>query len=242
MDSVALDGHGCAWGGGSAGVRYLDLQGTQTFSLCVSDGASQQLGGCLRDFRNKPFPVRVRVEYYQQALTVSCPFYLCGVLEASPHCPFYLCGVLQASPHCPFYLCGVLQASPHCPFYLCGVLQASPYCPFYLCGVLQASPHCPFYLCGVLQALTISSVGFTWVEYYRQTFTVKFCQCYLCGVLQASTLCKFCQSVTCVECYKQAFTVKFCQSVLPVWSTTSKPPPQVLSVLPVWSDTSKPSP
>ena len=82
MDSVALGGH--RWGGGSTGVCYLDLHSTQTFSLCVSDGASQQLGGCLRDFRNKPFPVRVRVEYYQQALTVSCQFYLCGVLQASP--------------------------------------------------------------------------------------------------------------------------------------------------------------
>ena len=103
MDSVALGGRGCAWGGGSAGVHYLDLHGTQTFSLCVSDGASQQLGGCLRDFRNKPFPVRVRVEYYQQALTVSCPFYLCGVLQASPHCQF-----------CRFYLGGVLQANLYC--------------------------------------------------------------------------------------------------------------------------------
>ncbi|KAK7096012.1 protein ERGIC-53-like isoform X2 [Littorina saxatilis] len=35
-----------------------------------SDGSSQQIGGCLRDFRNKPFPVRVRIEYYKQALTV----------------------------------------------------------------------------------------------------------------------------------------------------------------------------
>ncbi|XP_064084264.1 protein ERGIC-53-like isoform X2 [Macrobrachium nipponense] len=34
------------------------------------DGASQQLGGCLRDFRNKPFPVRARIEYYKNVLTV----------------------------------------------------------------------------------------------------------------------------------------------------------------------------
>ncbi|KAK6184877.1 hypothetical protein SNE40_007239 [Patella caerulea] len=35
-----------------------------------NDGFSQQVGGCLRDFRNKPYPIRVKVEYYQKALTV----------------------------------------------------------------------------------------------------------------------------------------------------------------------------
>lgn len=35
-----------------------------------SDGSSQQIGGCLRDFRNKPFPVRARIEYYNHVLTV----------------------------------------------------------------------------------------------------------------------------------------------------------------------------
>ncbi|MPC25683.1 Protein ERGIC-53 [Portunus trituberculatus] len=34
------------------------------------DGLSQQLGGCLRDFRNKPFPVRAKVEYYHNVLTL----------------------------------------------------------------------------------------------------------------------------------------------------------------------------
>lgn len=34
------------------------------------DGISQQLGGCLRDFRNKPFPVRARIEYYKNVLTL----------------------------------------------------------------------------------------------------------------------------------------------------------------------------
>lgn len=28
------------------------------------------LAGCLRDFRNKPFPTRARIEYYQNILTV----------------------------------------------------------------------------------------------------------------------------------------------------------------------------
>ena len=39
--------------------------------LLFSDGAQQQLGGCLRDFRNKPFPVKARIEYYKESLTVS---------------------------------------------------------------------------------------------------------------------------------------------------------------------------
>ncbi|KAK8377064.1 hypothetical protein O3P69_013606 [Scylla paramamosain] len=34
------------------------------------DGLSQQLGGCLRDFRNKPFPVRAKVEYYHNVFTL----------------------------------------------------------------------------------------------------------------------------------------------------------------------------
>ncbi|CAG5130562.1 unnamed protein product [Candidula unifasciata] len=35
-----------------------------------NDGSTQHIGGCLRDFRNKPFPVRVKIEYYNQVLTV----------------------------------------------------------------------------------------------------------------------------------------------------------------------------
>ena len=38
------------------------------------DGSSQQMGGCLRDFRNKPFPVRARITYYQNVLTVCMIF------------------------------------------------------------------------------------------------------------------------------------------------------------------------
>lgn len=35
-----------------------------------SDGNTQMLSGCLRDFRNKPFPTRTRIEYYKNTLTV----------------------------------------------------------------------------------------------------------------------------------------------------------------------------
>lgn len=35
-----------------------------------SDGSQQQMAGCLRDFRNKPFPVRAKIEYYNNVLTV----------------------------------------------------------------------------------------------------------------------------------------------------------------------------
>lgn len=34
------------------------------------DGSTQQLAGCLRDFRNKPFPVKARITYYQNTLTL----------------------------------------------------------------------------------------------------------------------------------------------------------------------------
>lgn len=35
-----------------------------------NDGSTQQLNGCIRDFRNKPFPVRAKIEYYKNVLTV----------------------------------------------------------------------------------------------------------------------------------------------------------------------------
>lgn len=43
--------------------------GTRNFDH-QNDGGTQALAGCLRDFRNKPFPTRVRIEYYQNVLTV----------------------------------------------------------------------------------------------------------------------------------------------------------------------------
>uniref|UniRef100_A0A8D3A024 Lectin, mannose-binding, 1 n=1 Tax=Scophthalmus maximus TaxID=52904 RepID=A0A8D3A024_SCOMX len=35
-----------------------------------NDGSTQALGTCLRDFRNKPYPVRAKIMYYKQTLTV----------------------------------------------------------------------------------------------------------------------------------------------------------------------------
>ncbi|XP_066255407.1 protein ERGIC-53 [Euwallacea similis] len=43
------------------GTRLFDHQ---------NDGTTQQLAGCLRDFRNKPFPTRVRVNYHLNVLTL----------------------------------------------------------------------------------------------------------------------------------------------------------------------------
>ncbi|XP_034838627.1 protein ERGIC-53 [Maniola hyperantus] len=43
--------------------------GTKNFDH-KSDGSQQLLSGCLRDFRNKPFPTRARIEYYLNTLTV----------------------------------------------------------------------------------------------------------------------------------------------------------------------------
>ena len=34
------------------------------------DGLGQIQGSCIRDFRNKPFPVRLKIEYLNQGLTV----------------------------------------------------------------------------------------------------------------------------------------------------------------------------
>ncbi|KAK3764791.1 hypothetical protein RRG08_046430 [Elysia crispata] len=42
----------------------------QSMEKAMSDGSNQHIGGCLRDFRNKPFPVRVMIEYYNNMLTV----------------------------------------------------------------------------------------------------------------------------------------------------------------------------
>lgn len=42
------------------------------FSLVFwpSDGTTQSLGSCLRDFRNKPYPIRAKITYYKKTLTV----------------------------------------------------------------------------------------------------------------------------------------------------------------------------
>ncbi|XP_065166680.1 protein ERGIC-53 [Atheta coriaria] len=43
--------------------------GTRDFEH-QNDGQNQMLAGCLRDFRNKPFPTRARIEYYNNVLTL----------------------------------------------------------------------------------------------------------------------------------------------------------------------------
>lgn len=39
-------------------------------NLSCSDGTTQLASGCLRDFRNKPFPTKARIEYYKNTLTL----------------------------------------------------------------------------------------------------------------------------------------------------------------------------
>jgi mannose-binding lectin 1 len=34
------------------------------------DGSSQIQGSCIRDFRNKPLPIQLKIEYINQALSV----------------------------------------------------------------------------------------------------------------------------------------------------------------------------
>ncbi|ELU17604.1 hypothetical protein CAPTEDRAFT_19831 [Capitella teleta] len=45
-----------------------------------TDGIQQQIGGCMRDFRNKPFPVHVKVEYFKKSLSV---FFHNGMTESA---------------------------------------------------------------------------------------------------------------------------------------------------------------
>uniref|UniRef100_A0A8C4H327 Lectin, mannose-binding, 1 n=1 Tax=Dicentrarchus labrax TaxID=13489 RepID=A0A8C4H327_DICLA len=40
------------------------------FNVSFYDGTTQALGTCLRDFRNKPYPVRAKITYYKKTLTV----------------------------------------------------------------------------------------------------------------------------------------------------------------------------
>lgn len=44
-----------------------------------NDGTTQQLAGCLRDFRNKPFPVKAKIEYFKNVLTVSTKWTCCFI-------------------------------------------------------------------------------------------------------------------------------------------------------------------
>ncbi|XP_032807034.1 protein ERGIC-53-like isoform X2 [Petromyzon marinus] len=50
-------------------VLALVNDGTQNYNH-QTDGITQAQGNCVRDFRNKPYPVRVKVSYYRSALTV----------------------------------------------------------------------------------------------------------------------------------------------------------------------------
>ncbi|KAF4528690.1 hypothetical protein B566_EDAN015502 [Ephemera danica] len=51
-------------------IMAMVNDGTKVFDH-QNDGSTQLLAGCLRDFRNKPFPTRAKIEYYQNVLTVS---------------------------------------------------------------------------------------------------------------------------------------------------------------------------
>ncbi|KAJ8973047.1 hypothetical protein NQ317_011327 [Molorchus minor] len=50
-------------------IMAMVNDGTKNFDH-QNDGSTQQLAGCLKDFRNKPFPTRARIEYYQNVLTL----------------------------------------------------------------------------------------------------------------------------------------------------------------------------
>ncbi len=50
-------------------ILLMNNDGTKSYDH-NRDGLMQQLGGCLRDFRNKPFPIALKIEYYKRVLTV----------------------------------------------------------------------------------------------------------------------------------------------------------------------------
>lgn len=50
-------------------IMAMINDGSQSYAHQL-DGSTQQLAGCLRDFRNKPFPVRAKIEYYQNTFSV----------------------------------------------------------------------------------------------------------------------------------------------------------------------------
>lgn len=50
-------------------ISAMVNDGTKKFDH-QNDAINQALAGCLRDFRNKPFPTRARIEYYNNILTV----------------------------------------------------------------------------------------------------------------------------------------------------------------------------
>merc|ERR1719223_2170908 len=50
-------------------ILIMKNDGTQTYDH-HRDGITQQLGGCFRDFRNKPFPIALKIEYYKRTLSV----------------------------------------------------------------------------------------------------------------------------------------------------------------------------
>jgi len=50
-------------------VMAMTNDGSKNFDH-QNDGSTQQLAGCLRDFRNKPFPVKAKIQYFKNVLTV----------------------------------------------------------------------------------------------------------------------------------------------------------------------------
>lgn len=80
FDSFDNDGRG-----NNPAIYAVMNDGRQTFDH-NNDGGAQIIGSCLRDFRNKPYPYRVRVEYYRNTLTVSVSTGMQANEEASEMC------------------------------------------------------------------------------------------------------------------------------------------------------------
>jgi len=51
-------------------IMVMVNDGTKKFHH-QTDGRDQQIAGCLKDFRNKPFPVKAKLEYWKNVITLS---------------------------------------------------------------------------------------------------------------------------------------------------------------------------
>ena len=60
-------------------------------SLYIKDGGGEELGGCCRDFRNKPYPVKLKLRYYKNTLSLH---YHGGVTEFDD---YELCTFVEVS-------------------------------------------------------------------------------------------------------------------------------------------------
>jgi mannose-binding lectin 1 len=81
-------------------ISVMVNDGTRSYNH-QTDGSSQVLAGCQRDYRNKPYPVRARIQYLNNVLTVEISDGL------TPQPRYETC--LRAENVTPFFIVGNTQ-------------------------------------------------------------------------------------------------------------------------------------